>query len=476
MAKKSYCCSFCGRKESDPQKLYFRTKTPANQTCICSDCISLCKEIIEDAEKANRQKQKHPEQIFADPSTMYPSKIKEYLDQHVIGQDYAKRVISVAIYNHYKRLAFIKPEAFGRPKNNTQQDNSVTMTKGNVLLAGPSGCGKTMIIQTVAKLLGVPFTIADATCLTEAGYVGEDVENIIRNLWLASGKNVEKTQMGIVCIDEIDKIAKSSDSKGRDVGGEGVQQALLKMLESNLVSINPDTNRMQPQTDFVQIDTSNILFILMGTFSYLPSLIENRIGSSAIGFHEHTRLEPLTPSQLRQKATTQDYIKYGLIPEFIGRIPNIVPLTDLDEDNLVEILWKPKNSLLNQYKYLLSMEEVELEFTPEAMRAVAKAALKRQAGARGLRAIVENTMLDVMYEVPSMPNADRVIIDEDTVLGKKPATIICKKNKKHRTLTPEEEEELRDSWVEGPLLPELDPKAPRRKRKINCDTNEEVFD
>ena len=336
---------------------------------------------------------------------MKPARIKAFLDERVIGQDRAKVAMSVAIYNHYKRIENIHVSA----------DDDVQLTKGNILMMGPTGCGKTLIAQSIAKLLNVPFTVADATTLTEAGYVGEDVENIIKNLWIASGKNIERTAKGIVCIDEIDKIATRGD-KGRDVGGEGVQQALLKMIESGMVSFTPDSGRNQPPSTTIQVDTTNILFILSGAFNNIGSIVQNRIGTSSLGFHNEGARKDSNDGALRRLVETEDVVKFGLIPEFMGRIPVIVTLDELDEDALLKILWQPKNSILRQYERLFELSNVTLTVTEDARRAIVREAIRRKSGARGLRSIFEEVMLNIMYEVPSMEGVVGVTIDEGVVL------------------------------------------------------------
>ena len=346
------------------------------------------------------------QEVTVSAADMRPSKIKKFLDDHIIGQDRAKVAMSVAIYNHYKRIENI----------HLDQNDDVRLTKGNILMMGPTGCGKTLIAQSIAKLLNVPFTVADATTLTEAGYVGEDVENIIKNLWIASGKNIERTSKGIVCIDEIDKIATRGD-KSRDVGGEGVQQALLKMIESGSVTFTPDIAKNRPQQEVIEVDTTNILFIFSGAFNNIGSIVQNRIGVSGLGFHsDPVKKTTDNDMELRRQVETIDVIKYGLIPEFMGRIPVIVTLDELDENALLEIMWKPKNSILRQYERLFEIDNVRLNVTDDARKAIVREAIRRKSGARGLRSIIEEVMLDVMYEVPSMENVEEVIVDEGVVL------------------------------------------------------------
>ena len=401
MAGKKIRCSFCGKEEKDVRKLIFRKDTPREGVCICDECTMKCMGMLmQEESKAVEAKE---ETINA--AEMKPARIKAFLDERVIGQDRAKVAMSVAIYNHYKRIENIHVSA----------DDDVQLTKGNILMMGPTGCGKTLIAQSIAKLLNVPFTVADATTLTEAGYVGEDVENIIKNLWIASGKNIERTAKGIVCIDEIDKIATRGD-KGRDVGGEGVQQALLKMIESGTVSFTPDSGRNQPPSTTIQVDTTNILFILSGAFNNIGSIVQNRIGTSSLGFHNEGARKDSNDGALRRLVETEDVVKFGLIPEFMGRIPVIVTLDELDEDALLKILWQPKNSILRQYERLFELSNVTLTVTEDARRAIVREAIRRKSGARGLRSIFEEVMLNIMYEVPSMEGVVGVTIDEGVVL------------------------------------------------------------
>ena len=401
MAGKKIRCSFCGKEEKDVRKLIFRKDTPREGVCICDECTMKCMGMLmQEESKAVEAKE---ETINA--AEMKPARIKAFLDERVIGQDRAKVAMSVAIYNHYMRIENIHVSA----------DDDVQLTKGNILMMGPTGCGKTLIAQSIAKLLNVPFTVADATTLTEAGYVGEDVENIIKNLWIASGKNIERTAKGIVCIDEIDKIATRGD-KGRDVGGEGVQQALLKMIESGTVSFTPDSGRNQPPSTTIQVDTTNILFILSGAFNNIGSIVQNRIGTSSLGFHNEGARKDSNDGALRRLVETEDVVKFGLIPEFMGRIPVIVTLDELDEDALLKILWQPKNSILRQYERLFELSNVTLTVTEDARRAIVREAIRRKSGARGLRSIFEEVMLNIMYEVPSMEGVVGVTIDEGVVL------------------------------------------------------------
>ena len=403
-SKETLKCSFCGKSQKQVIKLI-----AGPGVYICDECIDLCVEIVEEERIEEVSESSDIEKV---PK---PEEISTFLDQYVIGQELAKKSLSVAVYNHYKRI-----------ENANSDDNETEIQKSNVLLLGPTGSGKTLLAQTLARMLKVPFSIADATTLTEAGYVGEDVENILLSLIQAADFDIQKAEKGIIYIDEIDKITRKSDNPSitRDVSGEGVQQALLKILEGSTAQVPPQGGRKHPQQEYLQIDTTNILFIVGGAFDGLEEIIVNRLGESSVGFNAKVKSSSVENIDVFSKVEPQDFIKYGLIPEFVGRLPVITSVDELDKEALIEVLTKPKNALVKQFQKVFELDNVELSFTAGALESIAELAMNRKTGARGLRSILEDTLLDVMYESPSREDIQKIVVSKETVIDKLPPKMV----------------------------------------------------
>ena len=406
-SKETLKCSFCGKSQKQVIKLI-----AGPGVYICDECIDLCVEIVEEERIEEVSESSDIEKV---PK---PEEISTFLNQYVIGQELAKKSLSVAVYNHYKRI-----------ENTNSDDNETEIQKSNVLLLGPTGSGKTLLAQTLARMLKVPFSIADATTLTEAGYVGEDVENILLSLIQAADFDIQKAEKGIIYIDEIDKITRKSDNPSitRDVSGEGVQQALLKILEGSTAQVPPQGGRKHPQQEYLQIDTTNILFIVGGAFDGLEEIIVNRLGESSVGFNAKVKSSSTENIDVFSKVEPQDFIKYGLIPEFVGRLPVITSVDELDKEALIEVLTKPKNALVKQFQKVFELDNVELSFTVGALESIAELAMNRKTGARGLRSILEDTLLDVMYESPSREDIQKIVVSKETVIDKLPPKMVITK-------------------------------------------------
>ena len=429
--RKMVRCSFCGKTQDTVKKLI----AGPMGVFICNECIKVCEDMIETDDLEEEETYTLAENV----KLPTPEEIKKVLDEYVIGQDEAKKTLSVAVYNHYKRI------------ENEEEDSDVEIQKSNVLLLGPTGCGKTYLAQTLAKILKVPFAIADATTLTEAGYVGEDVENILLKLIQAADYNIERAEKGIVYIDEIDKISRKSENPSitRDVSGEGVQQALLKIIEGTVASVPPQGGRKHPHQEFLQINTSNILFICGGAFEGLDKIIGDRTGKKSIGFGAKVQSnKEIDKYKVYEELLPQDLLKFGLIPEFIGRLPIVATLRQLDKNALIDIMTKPKNALVKQYKKLFDIDGVELEFSKEALETVVDKAIERKTGARGLRSIMEESMRDVMYEIPSNPNVVKCIINKDTILeNKKPEIVLGEKKQNNKKKKNSKSKKINDEEI-----------------------------